>query len=167
MKQLSLEIQRCQGAMCVFVCVQTHINTYVPFICFVMICLLGSTGSMVASGKLWEWIWSRKNDLQRGLARNELVQQKTVRKIKIFHLEGLAPWPSGWVRALRCRRPSVSLVRVLGADMALLVKPRWGSVPHATAGRTHGEEYTTVYWGALGRKRKNKIFKKKKKFHLE
>ena len=67
---------------------------------------------------------------------------------------GLAPWPSGWVRALRCGRPSVSLVRVLGADMTLLVKPRWGSVPHATTSRTHNKEYTTMYWGALGRKRK-------------
>ena len=37
---------------------------------------------------------------------------------------GLAPWPSGWVRALCCRWPSVSLVRVLGADMALLIGPR-------------------------------------------
>ena len=37
---------------------------------------------------------------------------------------GLAPWPSGWVCVLRCRRPSVSLVRILGVDMALLIKPR-------------------------------------------
>ena len=47
--------------------------------------------------------------------------------------------------------------------MALLIKPRWGSVPHATTRRTHNEEYTTMYWGAFGRKRKtNKIFKKEK-----
>ncbi|XP_046525475.1 uncharacterized protein LOC124243670 [Equus quagga] len=37
---------------------------------------------------------------------------------------GLVPWLSGYVRTLRCRRPSVSLVRILGADMALLIKPR-------------------------------------------
>ena len=54
------------------------------------------------------------------------------------------------------------LVQILGVDMALLIKPRWGSVPHATTRRTHNEEYTTMYWGALGRKRKkNKILKKK------
>ena len=46
-----------------------------------------------------------------------------------------------------------------GADMALLTKPRWGSIPHATTRRTHNKEYTTMYWGGLGRK--NKIFKKK------
>ena len=75
-------------------------------------------------------------------------------RVKNREREGLAPWPSGLVRALRCRRPSVSLVRILGADMALLIKPRWGSVPHATTRRTHNEEYTTMYLGALGRKRK-------------
>ena len=38
--------------------------------------------------------------------------------------------------------------------MAVLIKPRWGSVPHATTRRTHNEEYSTMYCGALGRKRK-------------
>ena len=42
----------------------------------------------------------------------------------------------------------------LGTDMILLIKPHWGSVPHATTRRTYNKEYTTVYWGALGRKRK-------------
>ena len=33
--------------------------------------------------------------------------------------------------------------------------------PTCHTGRTHNEEYTTMYWGALGRKRKkNKISKK-------
>ena len=54
------------------------------------------------------------------------------------------------------------LVRVVGADMALLIGPRWGGVPHATARRTHNGEYTTMYWGALGRKRKKRKSKKKK-----
>ena len=27
-------------------------------------------------------------------------------------------------------------------------------IPHATTRKTHNEEYTTMYWGALGRKRK-------------
>ena len=61
-----------------------------------------------------------------------------------------------------CRGPSVSLVRILGADIALLVTPHWGSVPHATTRRTHSNEYTTMYQGALGRKRKRiKPLKKK------
>ena len=47
--------------------------------------------------------------------------------------------------------------------MALLIKPRWGSVPHVTTRRTHNEEYTTMYPGGFGEKKeKNKIFKKKK-----
>ena len=79
-------------------------------------------------------------------------------------MEGLALWPRAQVCALCCRQPSVLLVRILGADMALLIKPRRGSVPHATTRRTHNEEYTTLYWGALGRKRKKiKSLKKKKK----
>ena len=50
--------------------------------------------------------------------------------------------------------------------MALLIKPRWGSVPHATTRRTHHKEYTTMYRGALGRKRKKiKSLKKKKECH--
>ena len=48
--------------------------------------------------------------------------------------------------------------------MALPIKPRWGSVPHATTRMTHNKEYTTMYWGRFGEKKeKNKIFKKKKK----
>ena len=45
-----------------------------------------------------------------------------------------------------------SLVQVLGANMALLIKSRWGGIPHATTGRTHNEEYTTVCWEVLGTK---------------
>ena len=59
--------------------------------------------------------------------------------------------------------PGVSPVQVLGADMAPLIQPCWGSIPRATARRTHNWEYTAMYWGALGRKRKNKILKKKRK----
>ena len=48
--------------------------------------------------------------------------------------------------------------------MALLVRPRWGSVPHAATRGTHNKEYTTTYRRALGRKRKKiKSLKKKKK----
>ena len=35
----------------------------------------------------------------------------------------LAPWLSGKDHVLSCWRPSVSLVRILRADMALLIKP--------------------------------------------
>ena len=59
--------------------------------------------------------------------------------------------------------PRVSPVQILGTDMAPLIKPCWGGIPHATARRTHNWKYTTMYRGALGRKRKNRIFKKKRK----
>ena len=36
-------------------------------------------------------------------------------------------------------RPRVSLVRILGVDMALLIRPRWGGIPHAITSRTHKE----------------------------
>ena len=35
------------------------------------------------------------------------------------------------------RRPRVSLVRILGTDMAPLIRPHRGSVPHATTRSTH------------------------------
>ena len=35
------------------------------------------------------------------------------------------------------QRPSVSLVRILGADLALLIRPCWGGIPHSTARRTY------------------------------
>ena len=53
------------------------------------------------------------------------------------------------------------LVRILGTDKALLIKPCWGSIPHATTRRTQ-LKYTTMYRAAFGRKRKIKIFFKKK-----
>ena len=47
--------------------------------------------------------------------------------------------------------------------MALLIKPRWGSVPHTTTRKTHNEEDTTMYWGGFGdKKEKKKTLKKKK-----
>ena len=54
-------------------------------------------------------------------------------------------------------------VRILGADMALLIKPCWGSIPYATTRRTHNWKYTTMYQGAIGEKKgKVKSLKKKK-----
>ena len=58
--------------------------------------------------------------------------------------------------------PRVSLVRVLGTDMALLIRLCWGGLLHATAGGTHNWKYTAHVLGGFGRKRKNKILKKKR-----
>ena len=55
------------------------------------------------------------------------------------------------------RRPKVPQVRILGTDMALLVRPRLGGVPHAT--RTHNQNIQLYTGGDLGRKKQ----KKKKK----
>ena len=46
-------------------------------------------------------------------------------------------------------RPRVSPVQMLGVDLAPLIKPCWGGVPHSGARRNYS-------WGALGRRRKNK-----------
>ena len=43
-----------------------------------------------------------------------------------------------------------------GRRLAPLIRPCWGGVPHATTRRTHNIEYTTMYWGALGRKRRRR-----------
>ena len=55
-------------------------------------------------------------------------------------------------------QPGVSPVQILGTDMAPL------STSHTpTNGRTHNWGYTTMYWGAFGRRRKSEIFKKQNK----
>ena len=71
--------------------------------------------------------------------------------------------------------PRVLLVRILGVDMALLVRPRWGSILHATTRRTHNwntQLCTGGIWGGKAEKNKKEdwqqllaqvpIFKKKK-----
>ena len=70
----------------------------------------------------------------------------------------MAEWLSSC--ALLPWQPGVSPVRILGTDVAPLIKPCWGSIPHATTRRTHNWKYTTMYWG---RKRKNKILKKRER----
>ena len=97
------------------------------------------------------------------------VPSNSVVGLKSNGFRRLAPWLSDWVCALCCRRPSVPLVRILGADRALLVGPRWGGVPRAAAGGTHNEECTAVYLGALGRKRKRikSFFKKNNGFNYQ
>ena len=43
-----------------------------------------------------------------------------------------------WLSSLALlHRPRVSQVRILGADMALLIQPCWGGISHATTRRTH------------------------------
>ena len=54
------------------------------------------------------------------------------------------------------QRPRVSLVRILGANMAPLIGPRWGSVPHATTKNT--QLCTGGIWGEKG---KTKSLKRK------
>ena len=73
----------------------------------------------------------------------------------------VAEWLSS--RAL-LRQSRVLPVWILGADMAPLVEPCWGGIPHAVTRRTHNWKYTTVYRGHFGRKRKKKkkIFKNQK-----
>ena len=59
------------------------------------------------------------------------------------------------------QQPRVSPVRILGTDMALFVRPRWGGVPHATTRRTHNWKYTTMCPGGFGKKKgKTTSFKK-------
>ena len=64
--------------------------------------------------------WGRRQKVDGGRLSVKILCKAKIKK----HIQGLAPWPSGYVRALRCRRPSVSLVRILGADMTLFIKPR-------------------------------------------
>ena len=46
--------------------------------------------------------------------------------------------------------------------MALLVRPYWGSIPHATTRRTHNQKCITMYRGGLGEKGKIKSLNKQK-----
>ena len=60
---------------------------------------------------------------QRRCLRERLCETLSLGpRINKKHIGG---WPRGRVvKFVRCRWPSVSLVRILGADMALLIKPR-------------------------------------------
>ena len=66
---------------------------------------------------------------------------------------------------LSCRaplqQPRVSLVRILGVDMAPLIQPCWGGIPHATTRERPTTKkkkyiYTTMYWGDLEKKKQEK-----------
>ena len=73
---------------------------------------------------------------------------------------------SWWIRAgpmaewlsshARLQRPRVSSGWILGANLAPLIKPCWGSIPHSRTRMDLRLEYTTMYWGALRRRRRRK-----------
>ena len=54
------------------------------------------------------------------------------------------------------RRPRVLLVQILGADMALLIRPHWGGVPCATTRRTHNYNIQLCTGGIWGEKAERK-----------
>lgn len=57
----------------VYLRVCVHVCTHGQFVLFH---LLGSEWSTVVSGKLWEWIWSRKSHPQRDLLGMSLLQNR-------------------------------------------------------------------------------------------
>ena len=77
--------------------------------------------------------------------------------IKILPILGAGP-AAEWLNLLTpLWRPRVSLVRILGANMALLVSQHWGSVPHATTRRTHNYKLqlcTGGTWGQTAEKKR-------------
>ena len=82
-----------------------------------------STGKLLEIISNYSKVAGYKINLQKSVAFLYSNDELTETELKNTIPQGLAPWPSGWVRALRCRRPSVSLVRILGVDMALLIGP--------------------------------------------
>ena len=50
---------------------------------------------------------------------------------------GPALWPSGLSSCAPLGRPRVSLVWILGANTAPLIKPCWGGIPHTTTRRNY------------------------------
>ena len=54
-------------------------------------------------------------------------------------------------------RPRASPILVLGADIAALIRPCVGSVPHATTRRTHNYNIQLCTGGDLRRKRKKNV----------
>ena len=56
-----------------------------------------------------------------------------------------------WISSLQ--RPRVSPVWILGMDVAPLIRPCWGSVPHATTRRTHNRNIQLCTGGDLGGKK--------------
>ena len=67
------------------------------------------------------------------------VNQKYLPRFFSLRIMKLGSGPVAECLSLRAplQPPRVLPVRILGADMALLIKPCWGGVPHATTRRTH------------------------------
>ena len=79
-------------------------------------------------------------------------------------------WPvAEWLGSCSLLRwPRYSPVQVLGANMALLVKPCWGDIPHATLEGPTTKTTQLCTGGALGEKGKIKsFFKKKFQYNLD
>ena len=95
--------------------------------------------------------------LQENLYKLENLQIKIafLRKNMYEWAGPVAKWLSSWAPL---RWPRISLVRILGTDMAWLIKPCWGRVPYPTTKNTQ-----LCTGGLWGEKEKKKIFKKKEK----
>ena len=63
-----------------------------------------------------------------------LYRRRTIKKANLTRAGPVAVWLSLHAPLWR---PRVSPVQILGTDMAPLIKPCWGGVPHATTRRTH------------------------------
>ena len=87
------------------------------------------------------------------MSSQDSAQEESLLKIITMLGQSMAKWLVS--RAL-LQQPKVSQVRILGADLALLIRPCWGGVPQSRTKKDLKLEYATVYWGALGRRRKRK-----------
>ena len=86
---------------------------------------------------LWGESWTERIKPTRREKKKIPEREECPGGIKIPDFRGrpVAEWLSSGAQ-LQAAQCFVGL-RILGADMALLMEPRWGSIPHATTRRTH------------------------------
>ena len=86
------------------------------------------------------------NNISVKLKKNESINRKNIKSIDlilkrtVFHFKkgfwGAGPVAKRLTLRTLLQQPRVLPVQVLGADMALLLRPCWGGIPHATTRRT-------------------------------
>ena len=72
------------------------------------------------------------------------------------HKGGAGPLAEWLSLCTPLQQPRVSPVRILGVDVEPLIRPCCGGVPHKHNQKDLQLEYPTMYWGALGRRRRKK-----------
>ena len=98
-----------------------------------------------------------ESEKAKWITNRSIWQLLTPKIVKMLRSRAWASPMAKWLRSLcpPLQWPRVSLVWILGADTALLIRPCWGSVPHSTPEGPTTRVYSYVL-GDFGRKKEKK-----------